>query len=118
MYKKGTGNDKQGKDAGNRTLCLYRNFSQAINPLITWPTHTDRVSRNLIGLKPVCKSPYSPGKFYTSTGCPAPMFAESVYRVNTTNKLKLNNVVLGRRCRGITEFRPKNQLCLKNEEDV
>ena len=29
MYKKGTGNDKQGKDAGNRTLCRYRNFSQA-----------------------------------------------------------------------------------------
>ena len=22
--------DKQGKDAGNRTLCPYRNFSQAI----------------------------------------------------------------------------------------
>ena len=32
--------------------------------------------------------PYSPGKFHTSTGCPAPMFAESVYRVNTINKLK------------------------------
>ena len=30
MYKKGTGNDKQGKDAQNRTLCPYRNFSQAI----------------------------------------------------------------------------------------
>ena len=30
MYKKGAENDKQGKDAGNRTLCLYRNFSQAI----------------------------------------------------------------------------------------
>ena len=30
MYKKGTGNDKQGKDAGNRTLCPYRKFSQAI----------------------------------------------------------------------------------------
>ena len=28
--KKGAGNDKQGKDAGNRTLCPYRNFSQAI----------------------------------------------------------------------------------------
>ena len=27
---KGTGNDKQGKDAGNRTLCPYRSFSQAI----------------------------------------------------------------------------------------
>ena len=30
MYKKGSGNDKQGKDAGNRMLCPYRNFSQAI----------------------------------------------------------------------------------------
>ena len=30
MYKKGAGNDKQGKDAGNRTLWPYRNFSQAI----------------------------------------------------------------------------------------
>ena len=30
MYKKGTGNDRQGKDAGNRTLCPYRNFSLAI----------------------------------------------------------------------------------------
>ena len=30
MYKKGAGNDKQGKDAGNRTLCPYRNFNQAI----------------------------------------------------------------------------------------
>ena len=31
MYKKGTGNDKQVKDAGKRTLCPYRNFSQAIS---------------------------------------------------------------------------------------
>ena len=30
MYKKETGNDKQGKDAGNQTLCPYRNFSQAV----------------------------------------------------------------------------------------
>ena len=30
MYKKETGNDKQGKDAGNRALCQCRNFSQAI----------------------------------------------------------------------------------------
>ena len=30
MYKEGTGNDKQRKDAGNRMLCPYRNFSQAI----------------------------------------------------------------------------------------
>ena len=29
--KKGAGNDKQGKDVGNRTLCPYRNFNQAIN---------------------------------------------------------------------------------------
>ena len=35
MYKKGAGNDKQGKDAGNRTLCPYRNFSQAIKHGIT-----------------------------------------------------------------------------------
>ena len=35
MYKKGTGNDKQGKDAGNRMLCPYRNFSQAINAIYT-----------------------------------------------------------------------------------
>ena len=34
MYKKGTGNDKQGKDAGNRTLCPYRNFSRAIRQKI------------------------------------------------------------------------------------
>ena len=32
MYKKGTGNDKQGKEAGNRTFCPNRNFSQAIRP--------------------------------------------------------------------------------------
>ena len=30
MYKKETGNDKQGKDVGNWMLCQYRNFSQAI----------------------------------------------------------------------------------------
>ena len=36
MYKKGAGNDKQGKDAGNRTLCPYRNFSQAIIHFIDW----------------------------------------------------------------------------------
>ena len=29
-----------------------------------------------------------PRKFHTHTDCPAPIFAESVYRVNTTNKLK------------------------------
>ena len=43
MYKKGAGNDKQGKDAGNRTLCPYRNFSQAINSLITgWTVYTEK----------------------------------------------------------------------------
>ena len=30
MYKKRTGNYKQEEDAGNRMLCPYRNFSQAI----------------------------------------------------------------------------------------
>ena len=30
MYKKEAGNDKRRKDTGNRTLCPYRNFSQAI----------------------------------------------------------------------------------------
>ena len=34
MYKKGTGNDKQGKDAGNRTPCPCRKFSGAINERI------------------------------------------------------------------------------------
>ena len=34
MYKKGAGNHKQGKDAGNRTLCPYRNFSQAIKDMV------------------------------------------------------------------------------------
>ena len=32
--------------------------------------------------------PIQPGTFHTSPGCPAPMFAESVYRVNMTNKLE------------------------------
>ena len=36
MYKKGAVNDKQGKDAGNRTLCPYRNFSQAIMIRAHW----------------------------------------------------------------------------------
>ena len=35
MYKKGTGNDNQGKDLGKRTLCPYRKFSQAIIWFIT-----------------------------------------------------------------------------------
>ena len=37
MYKKGAGNDKQGKDTGNRTLCPYRNFSQAIIVVFSSP---------------------------------------------------------------------------------
>ena len=57
-----------------------------------------------------------PGKFPTSTGCPALMFAESVYSINTTNKLDI--VVLGRRFREIIEFQPKNQLFLKIEKEV
>ena len=39
MYKKGTGNDKQRKGAGNRTLCPYRNFRQVINTVITASLH-------------------------------------------------------------------------------
>ena len=35
MYKKGAGNDKQRKDAGNRKLCPYRNFNQAISSRTT-----------------------------------------------------------------------------------
>ena len=34
MYRKGTGNDKQRIDSRNRTLFLYRNFSQAIKKII------------------------------------------------------------------------------------
>ena len=39
MYKKGLGTMNKKKDAGNRTLCPYRNFSQAIN-FITRHLHT------------------------------------------------------------------------------
>ena len=39
MYKIGTGDDKQRKDAGNRTLCAYRNFSQAIKVGISFNIH-------------------------------------------------------------------------------
>ena len=49
MYKKGTGNDKQGKDAGNRTLCPYRNFSQAIIHYI--PSFTRAMSKLMVKLK-------------------------------------------------------------------
>ena len=42
MYKKWAGNDKQGKDAGNRTLCPYRNFSQAIMYSIVF-THNVKI---------------------------------------------------------------------------
>ena len=58
MYKKGAGNDKQGKDAGNRTLCPYRNFSQAIISVtislrrcINCPT-VHGINFNLIRIKP------------------------------------------------------------------
>ena len=47
MYKKGTGNDKQGKDAGNRTLRPYRNFSQAISSCKTQVTAEKNLSRCL-----------------------------------------------------------------------
>ena len=58
MYKKGAGNDKQGKNAGNRTLCPYRNFSQAIKIgtrvlefhiiLLPQSRYRDRNNENLI----------------------------------------------------------------------
>ena len=47
MYKKGAGNDKQGKDAGNRTLCPYRNFIQAIM-FLNERTHTKFVDLLLL----------------------------------------------------------------------
>ena len=50
MYKKGVGNDKQRKDAGNRTLCPYRNFSQAII-MLTNRLSGIKVSENKTGLK-------------------------------------------------------------------
>ena len=66
MYKKGAGNDKQRKDAGNRTLCPYRNFSQAISfsycaiflPLRFYGTecpHTNDTGLNLPGKTQVIK---------------------------------------------------------------
>ena len=90
---------------------------RSILRLITWPTHTDRVSRNLIGSKPVCKSPYSPGNSIQ----PGLSRAYVCWICSPRKHDKLmssNNVVLRRRCREITEFRPKNKLFLKNEEDV
>ena len=39
-------------------------------------------------LKAGLQIPIQPGKFHTSPGCSAPMFPESVYRVNTIDKLK------------------------------
>ena len=39
MSKKGTGNDKRGKDVGNRTLCPHRNFSQEIRLKIGQPSY-------------------------------------------------------------------------------
>ena len=47
MYKKGAGNDKQGKDAGNRTLCPYKNFSQAISTHILLVLAQAVTDRNL-----------------------------------------------------------------------
>ena len=85
--------------------------------VITWPTHTDRVSRNLIGWKPVCKSPYSPGNSIQPGLSRA--YVCWICSPRKHDKISSNNVVLGRRCREITEFRPKNKLFfLKNEEDV
>ena len=61
--------------------------------------------------------PIQPGTFHTardipySPGCPAPMFAESVHRVNTTAQTMWF-------LEGVAEFRPENQLLLKNEEDI
>ena len=47
------------------------------------------------------------------------MFAESVYRVKATNKLEqYRSRKALQSAREITESRPKNQLFLKNEEDV
>ena len=51
MYKKGTGNDKQRKDAGNRTLCPYRNFSQAITKVLAfmpYKINDDRIFRESV----------------------------------------------------------------------
>ena len=48
MYKKGAGNDKQVKDAGNRTLCPYRNFSQAIKVVYFIKKRFDSVSMAFI----------------------------------------------------------------------
>ena len=47
MYKKGAGNDKQGKDAENRTFCPYRNFSQAIKS--KYSIHSCELSSILTG---------------------------------------------------------------------
>ena len=49
MYEEGSGNDKEGKDAGNRTLCPYRNFSQAIKH------HPARWIQLLNKIKNVCR---------------------------------------------------------------
>ena len=49
MYKKVAGNDKQRKDAGNRTLCPYRNFSQAIITLVvsTLSTNSLKIAKRI-----------------------------------------------------------------------
>ena len=51
MYKKGAGNDKQGKNAGSRTLCPYRNFSQAIKFLISTLRNSQLYMLNFAKLK-------------------------------------------------------------------
>ena len=49
-YNKGTGNDKQGKDAGNRALCPYRNFSQAITYSKDWTRANPATPKNKMRL--------------------------------------------------------------------
>ena len=60
MYKKGAGNDKQGKDAGNRTICPYRNFSQAISKVR--PSFVTSHSVRIMGLRvKALSTPFSGG---------------------------------------------------------
>ena len=83
-----------------------------ISIFITWPTHTDRVSRNLIGSKPVCKSPYSPG----SSILPE-LSRAYVFLICAPHKHDKQAQTMWF-SEGVAEFRPKNQLFLKNEEDA
>ena len=59
-------------------------------------------------------NPHTAWEIPYSQGCPAPKFAESVHRVNTTNKLKQ----CGSRKALLSLGLRINQLFLKNEEDV